>query len=226
MIDQEQHTHAQPCTRCSPSGVFLAFDLVGSATFAKPYWVFPSCQQTSTVIASVDNALQVSAKTEPTLFSRLLESWDTIAAHMKEHPDILAPRMLSINATKYLTPRVKLYIRQSFVKSSSFSEIEPHLTLGGRIPIAERFRQDCERLWNSLLEAEHSGRGPSYCLLLYDLPTGAPGEAAEKNVSAKLYIMCQEIPRADSFVAQKLYDNCPVLEDAELVKYGSHFCPS
>ncbi|KAJ5372100.1 hypothetical protein N7517_004106 [Penicillium concentricum] len=219
IIDNEQQTHVQPCTRCSPSGVFVAFDLVASAAFAKAYWLFPACQKTSTLLTSVEDTLKAAEETEPAMFSTLLENWAKVAAHMTANQDILQPRMLSIDATKYPVPRVKVYARRIFIDSNKFSDIEPHLSLGGSIPLPEPFRRACERLWSSLVGPEDSvpGKGPKYSLLLYDIPTGAPGEESGK-VSAKLYIMCQEIPRVDSFVARKLYDNCPLLQDSELIK--------
>lgn len=221
VLDQEQQTHAHPCTRCSPSGVFVAFDLVASSVFAKAYWLLPACHPTFTLVTSVEKIFQVCERTDFALFPRLSANWTKIAAHISAHPDILQPRMVSIDATRYPTPRVKVYVRRLFVASNTFQDIEPHLSLGGQIPLSETFRQNCERLWGSLVGPEDAvpGIGPKYTLLLYDLPTGAPSESLDKEVSAKLYIMCQEIPRVDSFVAQKLYQDCPVLQDAELVKY-------
>ncbi|PGH02248.1 hypothetical protein AJ79_07697 [Helicocarpus griseus UAMH5409] len=220
MIENEEQTHVQPCTRCSPSGVFVAFDLVASAAFAKIYWLFPACQKTSTLLMSVENTLKSTEEAEPAMFPRLLENWAKVAKHVAANQDILQPRMLSTDATKHPLPRVKVYARRIFVDSNTFSDIEPHLSLGGSIPLAGPFRQTCERLWGSLLGQEDSvpAKGPKYSLVLYDIPTGAPGEAPGKEVSAKLYIMCQEIPRVDSFVARKLYDSCPVLQVAELIK--------
>jgi DMATS type aromatic prenyltransferase len=225
MIENEQQTHVQPCTRCSPSGVFVAFDLVASAAFGKAYWLFPACQKTSTLLTSVEDTLRTTVETEPAMFPILLENWAMVAAHMTANQDILQPRMLSIDATKYPVPRVKVYARRIFLTSNKFSDIEPHLSLGGRIPLPGPFRQACERLWTSLVGPEDSvpGKGPKYSLVLYDIPTGAPGEAPGKEVSAKLYIMCQEIPRVDSFIARKLYHNCPLLQDSELIKYV-HLC--
>ncbi|KAF9883904.1 hypothetical protein FE257_002698 [Aspergillus nanangensis] len=220
MIENEQQTHSRPCTRCSPSGVFVAFDLVASAAFAKAYWLFPACQNTSTLIMSMEKTLKLIEEAEPAMFPRLLDNWAKVATHITANQEILQPRMLSIDATKYPVPRVKVYARRIFLKSNTFSDIEPHLSLGGSIPLPGPFRQTCERLWSSLVGPEDSlpGNGPKYTLVLYDIPTGAPGETPGKDASAKLYIMCQEIPHVDSFVARKLYDNCPVLQDAELVK--------
>lgn len=74
---------------------------------------------------------------------------------------------------------------------NSFSDIEPHLSLGGRIPLPGPLRQVCDRCWTSLVGPDDSvpGKGPKYSLVLYEIPTGTPGEASGKEVLAKLYII-------------------------------------
>ncbi|KAJ5643141.1 uncharacterized protein N7484_005648 [Penicillium longicatenatum] len=221
MIEYEQQTHSEPCKKCSPSGVFVGFDLVDSVSFAKLYWLFPACQKTPELVQGVRSMLASCVDHSPTNFPRLIQNWAKIENHFNSYPDILQPRMLSVDATKFPEPRVKVYARRIFSGTNDFSDIEPHLSLNGTIPLPGAFRDTCKGLWGSLIGAEDSqpGKGPKYCLLLYEIGTGSSSKSPAEEVSAKLYVMCQEIPRVDSFVAQCLYQNCDVLQDADLIKY-------
>ncbi|KAL3472466.1 hypothetical protein BJX99DRAFT_235403 [Aspergillus californicus] len=59
--------------------------------------------------------------------------------------------MLSIDATKFPMPRVKVHARRVFSNTDKFSDIEPHLSLGGTIPLSQSFRRTCNNLWGSLI---------------------------------------------------------------------------
>ncbi|KAJ5754837.1 hypothetical protein N7533_004380 [Penicillium manginii] len=221
MMVYEQKTHSEPCKKCSPSAVFVGFDLVDSVSFAKMYWLFPSCQKTPELVQGVRYMLASCVDNSPTIFSGIIQNWTNIENHFNSYPDILQPRMLSVDATKFPEARVKIYARRIFSGTNDFSDIEPHLSLNDTISLPEAFRDTCKSLWGSLVGPEDSqpGKGPKYCLLLYEIGTKLSSKSPAEGVSAKLYIMCQEIPRVDSFLARRLYQNCAVLQDAELIKY-------
>ncbi|KAH8428349.1 uncharacterized protein LDX57_006050 [Aspergillus melleus] len=216
MIEFERQAHRSTvCSRCSPSGVFVAFDLVASEAFAKFYWLFPVCLETPDVCQGIMRTMRSCIAVEPQ-FSTVMESWAKVQQYISRYPSVLQPRMLSIDTTRYPQWRVKVYVRCIFRETNRFEDLEPHLTLGGAISLSASFRETCNNLWISLTSQgldSIPGTGPKYCLLMYDLPA-----VSSQKMSAKLYVMCQEIPRVDSFVARCLHDSCPVLRDAAIVK--------
>ncbi|PLB54908.1 hypothetical protein P170DRAFT_505554 [Aspergillus steynii IBT 23096] len=216
MIEFEHQAHGSTaCSRCSPSGVFVAFDLVASEAFGKLYWLFPVCLTTSEVCQGIMRTLRSCIEAEPG-FSTVVSSWTKVQQYISQYPGVLQPRMLSIDTTRYPQWRVKVYVRCIFHNTNRFEYLEPHLTLGGAISPPESFQETCRSSWTSLTSQDRDdvpGIGPKYCLLMYDLPAGAM-----QKMSAKLYVMCQEIPRVDSFIARCLYDSCTVLQSAEIIK--------
>ena len=215
-IQYESQIHHNPCSSCGASSTFLAFDLVNLHIKAKLYWLLPSCQTTPQLLQMLDHVL-LSCGSVHSFFnsSAFIDAWHTIRDHIALHAETSRPRLLSIDATQYPSPRVKIYVRCLFAKSEAFDTWKSHLTLNDEIKLSTDFISTCENLWTSLTSSpdESTSRarsGPKYCLTLYEI--------SGSSLSSKLYIMCQEIPRPDSFVAQQLLAHCRAAQQAPLLK--------
>lgn len=137
--------------------------------------------------------------------------------------------MLSVDATLYPAPRIKLYTRCLFHGQRNFASWRKHLTLDDAISLNKDFEATCQELWESMAESQEWAKsqpesGPQYCLILYDLsvsPAHSSSPAAallQPDISSKLYIMCQEIPREDSFLARKILDHCRLARSAPILR--------
>jgi DMATS type aromatic prenyltransferase len=202
-----------PCAPCGPGSTFIGFDLAPKVLRSKLYWLLPACQSNMKLSQFLDETFQACvAANDFFRSSAFQDGWGIIRNHFALHSDTLRPRMISVDATQFPTPRVKLYVRCLLGDSLDFSAIEPHLTLQGKLVPAPHFLSVCRNLWTALTSqaCEKSlAPPPKYCMILYEFTGG--------SISSKLYIMCQEIPRSDSFIASKLLSNCPAMKDAAIL---------
>lgn len=233
--DHEANIHPKgDCPRCGPSSAFVGFDLNRSVISSKMYWLLPSCQGTEGALELLDRVFTSSALVSDLFASpAFLSAWGQIRAHVKSNPDILMPRMLSVDATTFPASRIKIYTRCLFNgKKKSFTEWERHLNLDGAITYPEEFRSTACNLWTSLATNPEEWiqtrpeAGPKYCLILYELTASSSspnttneGSDLKRKLSSKLYIMCQEIPRKDSVIAEQLLRHCPLAARAEILRY-------
>lgn len=136
--------------------------------------------------------------------------------------------MISIDATQHPSPRIKFYTRCLVPKSSTSDASKPHLTLDGQLNLSEDFLSTCRNLWTSPAtsppewsSSRRERTGPKYCCLLYEI-SGASSASSEdqtsSEVSSKLYIMCPEVPRRDSFIAQLILHPYLVVHSAPLLR--------
>jgi DMATS type aromatic prenyltransferase len=231
--DHEVNIHpGGDCTRCGPSSAFVGFDINASVTSGKMYWRLPSCQDTKNALELLDKAFASSALVNEYFVSpEFLSAWAQVRAHMENNPDILVPRMLSVDATTFPASRIKIYARCLFNGKKSFNEWERHLNIDGAISYPEDFRSTACNLWTSLTTnpegwiQNRPEAGPRNCLILYELTgssspnTMSEGCDSKGKLSSKLYIMCQEIPRKDSVIAKQLMCHCPLAARAEILRY-------
>jgi DMATS type aromatic prenyltransferase len=224
IMRHEQEMHGEGCMACGPSSTFIGFDLERTTAKTKLYWRLPSCQSNSRLLAMLDQVFQSCCAVNSFFaLSDFTSAWHGIKNYVASNPATLRPRMLSVDATKHPSPRLKVYIQCLFHESFAFDTFESHLSLGGILEPASDFVSTCRNLWTSLttgLKDKYSqqGVGPRYCLLLYEI-SSAPLSASGKvnGLSSKLYIMGQEVPRRDSFIAQRLLDHCPLINSAPLM---------
>lgn len=226
IVEYEGRIRHSLCSVCGPSSTFIGFDLVKSRAKLKFYWLLPSCQTTPELLHMLDHIFRSSSAVDSCFASAaFVDAWQTIRNHIEKYPKTLCPRMLSIDATQYPSPRIKFYTRCLFPKSNTFDAFESHLTLDGQIDLSQDFLSTCRNLWMSLATTPKEWRpevtGPKYCLLLYEI-SGTSSVSAEEqtrsDISSKLYIMCQEIPRRDSFIAEQILKHCRVVDNAPLLR--------
>jgi DMATS type aromatic prenyltransferase len=224
IMRHEQEMHGEGCAACGPSSTFVGFDLERATAKVKLYWRLPSCQTNTRLLDMLDQVFQSCCVVDPFFgLGEFANAWHNIKLRVASNPATLRPRMLSVDATKHPSPRLKLYIQCLFRESTGFNTFESHLSLGGKLELSSDFASTCRNLETSLttgLKGKYTqqGVGPRYCLLLYELssaPSSAPGKV--DGLSSKLYIMGQEIPRRDSFIAQQLLDHCPLINQARLM---------
>jgi DMATS type aromatic prenyltransferase len=231
IMRHEWEMHGEGCTACGPSSTFVGFDLERAVAKTKLYWRLPSCQPNPGLLDMLDQVFQSCCVVDSFFGSSgFVDAWNSIEHHVTSNPDTLRPRMLSVDATKHPSPRLKVYIQCLFRESTAFDTIESHLTLGGRLEPSSDFVSTCRNVWTSLttdLKGEHMPQpgvaGPRYCLILYEISSApssaAPASGIVDGLSSKLYIMGQEIPRRDSFIAQKLLDHCPLINCSPLMTW-------
>ena len=214
--DHEANIHPEgDCPHCGPSSAFVGFNLNRSIISSKMYWLLPSCEGTDGTLELLERVFTSSALVNDFFSSpAFLSAWKQIWSHMKSNSEVLTPRMLSIDATSFPAPRIKLYMRCLFNGKKAFDEWERHLNLDGAIAYSEEYRLTARNLWTSLATnpvewiQTRPDAGPKYCMILYELTASSSspcttneGCALTRNLSSKLYIMCQEIPRKDSVIA-------------------------
>lgn len=228
IMHYELDLHQSSCPICSPSTTFVGFDLVGSHTKVKFYWLLPSCQTTSKVLAMLDHVFHSSSAINTVFASpAFVDAWRMVRDYIASYPDTLRPRMLSVDATRHPFPRVKFYTRCVLSASTDFDAFESHLSLGGKVTLPEHFVSTCRDLWRSLIASPRGADSdkPAYCLLFYEIGAATANEAI--GLSSKLYIMCGEIPRRDSFIARQLLDHCRILDGAPLLQaFADHADPT
>ncbi|KAF8542585.1 dimethylallyl tryptophan synthase [Trichophaea hybrida] len=211
-LDREAKLHPTPCASCAPSSTFMGFDLVAAQIKTKFYWLLPSCPSIPEQLVTID-ALFTSCRSVDSFFASasFTAAWSQIREHVRAHANILQPRMLSIDATRWPAPRVKIYTRCVFPGSGNdFENIQPHLTLGGHVALESDFESTARALWEGLVQREGQ-RMSKYCLLLWDVGT-------EGTIDSKLYVMCQEIPRRDAVVAGQVLECCRIARGAGLLE--------
>ncbi|KJK65658.1 aromatic prenyltransferases PTases of the DMATS/CymD familiy [Aspergillus parasiticus SU-1] len=226
------HPSGEECPRCGPSSTFVGFDLKASVISSKLYWLLPSCQSTEKALALLDTVFASCARLHNFFGSPIfLSSWGQICTHMQSNPDVLQPRMLSVDATSFPAPRIKIYTRCLFNEKKSFDEWEQHLNLDGAISYSHDFRTTACNLWTSLATNPEGWKqsrpkaGPKYCLVLYELTASSHSASTtterydlKSKLSSKLYIMCQEIPRKDSIIAKELLRHCQLAAKADILR--------
>ncbi|KJK67578.1 Tryptophan dimethylallyltransferase [Aspergillus parasiticus SU-1] len=224
----ETFIHSGSCSQCGSSSTFTAFDLKKSVISGKFYWRLPFCLDVPGILSLMDQVFSacfaVHEFFESDVFST---SWHQIREHIRNHADTLLPRMISIDATAFPAPRIKVYVNCRFQGDRDFDSWEHHLRFNDSVACPEDFRSTCRDLWNSLTtnppewDQTRPDAGPKSCLLLYEL-TGSSTNAADEQrqkLSSKLYIMCQEIPLPDSVIATQLLRHCELAADADILKF-------
>ncbi|KAI9923481.1 hypothetical protein MW887_008643 [Aspergillus wentii] len=218
------------CSQCGSSSTFVGFDLAPSVLSSKFYWLLPSCQNTPEVLSLMDKVFSACGLTNDYFASStFLTPWHQIRTHIETNHSTLRPRMLSLDATQFPAPRIKIYTRSLFDKTAAFDDWERHLNLGGVVSYPDDFRATSSDLWTSLAEnprewaESRPNAGPKHNLVLYELTTSSPSSSGEKGdlgrkLSCKPYIMCQEIPRPDSFIAKQLLRHCKLAAHASILK--------
>ena len=209
---------SRPCAACSPSSTFIGFDLARSHVKAKLYWLMPSCQTMPALLMLLDGIFAVCVAEGH--FARLRNfafNWAQIRGHLSTHSDSLCPRMLSLDATKYPFPRLKLYSRCYFRNDEPFDTIQSHLNLNNAIALPANFLHKCRALWSCLLE-NYRGNEPQspqdqaqqkyskYCMVLHEIsPTSlTEGTDVDSCLKCKLYLFCKQVPGHDVFVVKEL----------------------
>lgn len=228
IMHYELDLHQSSCPICSPSTTFVGFDLVGSHTKVKFYWLLPSCQASSKLLVMLDHVFHSSSAINLEFASpAFVDAWHTVRDYIASYPDTLRPRMLSVDATRHPFPRVKFYTRCVLSTSKDSDAFESHLSLGGKVTLPEHFVSTCRDVWRSLIASPRGADSdkPAYCLLFYEIGAAAATETI--GLSSKLYIMCGEIPRRDSFIASQLLDHCRILDGAPLLQaFADHADPT
>ncbi|KAK2755036.1 hypothetical protein FQN54_006564 [Arachnomyces sp. PD_36] len=228
--DSGLHSH-NDCSQCGSSSCFVGFDLKQSVVSGKFYWRLPSCMGVKKTLEIMDEVFSACSTVHDFLVSPIFrKSWAHIRDHLCTHSETLAPCMLSIDATAFPAPRIKIYVRCRFQGERNFEAWEQHLHVDGSVTCPDDFRSNCRDIWTSLATSpEYSmhpqpDAGPEYCLILYELTAPSASTIDEvvklrQKLSSKLYIMCQEIPLPDSFIAAQLLRHCNLTADSSLLKY-------
>ncbi|EYE90956.1 uncharacterized protein EURHEDRAFT_518724 [Aspergillus ruber CBS 135680] len=114
----------------------------------------------------------------------------------------------------------------------NFNAWEEHLNLNGSVACPNDFRSTCRDLWTSLTTnpdewaKSRPEAGPEFCLILHELtassfspsPTANGASGLRQSLSSKLYVLCQEIPRPDSFIVAQLLRHCNLAADSSILK--------
>ena len=243
--DAEPSIHPQGgCSQCGPSSVFIGFNLKQSLVSSKLYWLLPSCLDLSVVLDLINRIFTACAVVHEFLASPVfLNSWHQIRDHVSMHPETLTLRMLSIDATAFPAPRIKIYVRCRFNGQKGFDAWEQHLRFNDSVTCPGEFRSMCRDLWTSLTTnpdewtMSRPDTGPKYCLILYDLTASCSASSSSsltangvnelrQNLSSKLYVMCQEIPRPDSFIIAQLFRHCSLAADSSFLKCVDQLQPT
>jgi DMATS type aromatic prenyltransferase len=178
---------AYPCELCSPSSTFIGFDLASSGrAHGKLYWLLPSCLSARGLLHVLDD-----------VFALLPPDVDTQWAQVRHHLALygaseLRPRMLCIDATRYPTPRIKLYSRCHFDSHASFAAVEPHLTLGGAVPLPPHSHY--ATMWARLQARYRVDSRPRsrYCMVVHDM--------LPLQLRSKLYWLTHQMPCRDALI--------------------------
>jgi DMATS type aromatic prenyltransferase len=199
----EHKVHASPCAVCTPSTTFVGFDLASSGRASgKLYWRFPACLFGQDLIQVLDDVFALL----PLHGANVEAHWAQVRRHLISHSTIeggcegVRPRMLSIDATRYPAPRIKLYSRCYFDPHASFADaVERHLTLDGAVLLPPPCHY--ATLWTRLQTHYRLEDGPAsqqrYCLLAHDMLPDTP-------LATKLYWFAQEIPGGDGVMINDL----------------------
>ncbi|KAA8645187.1 hypothetical protein EYZ11_011529 [Aspergillus tanneri] len=230
--DSEPSIHPQgDCPLCGPSSGFIGFGLKRSVVSSKFYWLLPSCLDIPEVLNLMDSVFAACAPVHEFFASPVFQrSWSQIRQHVFTNPETLRPRMLSIDATAFPAPRIKFYTRCLFHGDRGFDSWKQHLRFNESITCPDGFLSTCRDLWTSLVTAPDEwastrpGVGPKYCLILYELtassstPTVNGTSELRQKISSKLYVMCQEIPHPDSFIATHLLRHCNLAAESTILR--------
>jgi DMATS type aromatic prenyltransferase len=183
----EHNVHpALVCELCSPSSTFIGFDLAGSGARGKLYWLLPSCLSLPGLLELLDDVFAL-------LPSDIDTHWRHVRHHLSSHDaSELRPRMLSIDASRYPAPRIKLYSRCYFSSHASFSAVEPHLTLDGAVPLPPHSHY--ATLWTRLQARYRSDSRPQsrYCMVVHDM--------LALKLRSKLYWFAHQMPCRDASI--------------------------
>lgn len=177
---------ALACDLCSPSSTFIGFDLAASCARGKLYWLLPSCLSPQGLLDLLDDVFAL-------LPSDIVAHWRHVRHYLSSHgASELRPRMLSIDASHYPAPRIKLYSRCYFNSHASFSAIEVLLTMGGAIPLPPHSHY--ATLWARLQARYRSDPQPQsrYCMVVYDI--------LPLQLRSKLYWFAHQMPCGDGLV--------------------------
>jgi Tryptophan dimethylallyltransferase len=217
MLANDAAIHNGHCPACGPASTLIGFDVSPSTIKTKFYWLLPSCLTNTHLLSLLDSIfVEASAAANACLAPSFLSAWSMIKAYLSSVNSSVRLRMLSVDATKYPTPRIKLYVR-CFLQADTldFSYIVPYLTLNGKLALDPDFEQTCRRLWTCLIRSvPASAPKPKYVLVLYDF--------ASTEVSSKLYIMCQELPLSDAVIATALLGSCEAMKGSLLLARLAH----
>lgn len=220
--------HSGSCSPCGSSSAFIAFDLKKSVISGKFYWRLPFCLDVPGTLNLMDQVFSACFAVHEFFGSAVFStSWHQIREHIRNHADTLLPHMISIDATAFPAPRIKVYVNCRFQGERNFDSWEHHLRFNDSVACPEDFRSTCRDLWNSLTTnppewaQTRPDAGPRSCLLLYELTASSAKTTDEQRqkLSSKLYIMCQEIPLPDSVIATQLLRHCELAGDADILKY-------
>lgn len=142
----------------------------------KFYWRLPYCLNIPEALELVDRLFIACASIQDFFASPAFQIlWLQIRDHLHTNSESLTPRMLSIDATAFPAPRIKIYARCRFNGQKNFDAWGKHLCLSESITCPADFLSTCRDLWTSLTtntdewtksrpEAE-----PESCLILYEL---------------------------------------------------------
>ena len=213
--DYAIHPNGGQCLPCGPASTFIGYDLGPGIVRTKLYWILPCCLPIPDLLSLLDNVFIDASIAAPVFLSPSFSSvWSMVKTYLSSVATNVRIPILSVDATKYPVPRVKLYIRCLLHgKRLDFaSQILPHLTLNGKIAIDEDFKQTCDALWTGLLRSiPPSAAKPRYVLLLYDM--------AGAQLTSKLYIMCQDVPLSDAVIAKVLLESCSTMKNSAMLTW-------
>jgi DMATS type aromatic prenyltransferase len=177
---------AAVCGVCSPSSTFVGFDLASEGRArGKLYWLLPACLAARGLLRVLDDVFGLLPDVDA--------HWAQVRRHLASHESVLRPRMLSVDATRYPAPRIKLYSRCHFDSHASFAAVEPHLSLAGAVPLPPRSHYTT--LW-ARLQARYRLETPSqprYCMVVHDMRPPA-------QLRSKLYWFAHQMPYRDALI--------------------------
>lgn len=203
-------TNGPRCRSCGPSSVFIGFDLEHARARAKLYWLLPACLPAVSLLALLDTIFaRCLAEGHLTQLPRFAMHWAQVRSHLFSHMQQgLLPRMLSVDASRYPFPRVKIYTRCYLAADESFDVIEAHLSLRGGI---QPPRDQYAALWACVQEKcrLHAQR-QRYCIIAHDIfPAPHGHDGLDSGITSKLYLLCDQIPGHDGFVTRELLARFP-----------------
>ncbi|PSN70282.1 hypothetical protein BS50DRAFT_571558 [Corynespora cassiicola Philippines] len=211
----EQTAHLPGCGLCSPSSTFVGFDLASAEARGKLYWLLPACLPSQELLELLDDVLGVL----PGFGAHWTEIRRYLGSHLGSSAGgTLRPRMLSIDATRYPSPRLKLYSRCHFSADAPFAAVGDALSLGGAIPQPPYSRSHYARLWAGVRDwyrqlPQLDLPQQRYCMVVHDMHDIHNIHCIRHidqvkpiagMLTSKLYWFCHQLPGRDARVIDHL----------------------
>lgn len=185
----------------------------------KMYWRVLECLSTAEKLAQLDDVFssvisshpEIQACADGTGAQKIMDGWNLVKDFSKDRED-LTPAILAFDATKYPWCRFKVYDKLSFGEDNSWEVIQYNLSLGGKVHLPKSFAETSKKLWESLV-VKSGPKKTEFCYLLWDIQS-------DGTLRPKFYVMNEQIPRADSAVAEAVLEHCESVKESGLMKYA------